>query len=175
MTIGRIKKPILIIMTSLILILGTFALVLPYQEAEAAPAIPCIPDIDDKTVNRNIVVKAGPVCDILNGAIVNGNIRVAKGGNLRCENSTINGNLIARGANFVQLTNCTVTGKVSVLNGGFFGLFESSILDGNLTLRGNLDIDLFNSEVRGNAVCARNGDPDAAGMTYLGPNKGCPG
>jgi len=102
-----------------------------------------------------------------------GKIRVAKGGNLRCENSTINGDLIARGANFVQLTNCTVTGKVSVLNGGFFGLFESSILEGDLTLRGNLDIDLFDSEVRGNAVCARNGDPDTAGMTYLGTNKGC--
>ena len=172
MTIGRIKKPILIIMTSLILILGTFALVLPYQEAEAAPAILCIPDILNTEITGNVVVKAGVVCDIVNST-VNGKIRVAKGGNLRCENSTINGDLIARGANFVQLTNCTVTGKVSVLNGGFFGLFVGSILEGDLTLRGNLNIDLFDSEVRGKAVCARNGDPDTAGMTYLGTNKGC--
>ncbi len=35
MTIGRINKPICAIITSLVLILGTFAIVLPYQEAEA--------------------------------------------------------------------------------------------------------------------------------------------
>ncbi len=35
MTIGRIKKPIYVIMTCLVLILGTFAIALPYQEVEA--------------------------------------------------------------------------------------------------------------------------------------------
>ena len=34
---GHFNKPICAIMTSLVLILGTFALVLPYQEAEAKP------------------------------------------------------------------------------------------------------------------------------------------
>ena len=33
---GRLNKPICAIITSLVLVLGTFALVLPYQEAEAS-------------------------------------------------------------------------------------------------------------------------------------------
>ena len=39
MTIGRIKKPICVIMASLVLILGTFAIALPYQEADAGVVV----------------------------------------------------------------------------------------------------------------------------------------
>ena len=175
MTIGRIKKPILIIMTSLTLILGTFALVLPYQQVEAAAPLPCPPDITDgSTVNRNIVVKSGDSCTISNSSTINGNIRVAKGASFFCENSTINGNIQARGAANVFIENCVVTGKVSALNlTDTFFMFRSTI-NGDLTLRGNTSITLFDSTITDKSVCARNTNSAGSSMTYSN-NNGCPG
>jgi len=173
MTIGRIKKPILIIMTSLTLILGTFALATQYPEAEAAPAIDCPPDIIGGEHTGNIVAKGGS-CDIEDGAIINGNIRVAKGASFFCENSIINGNIQARGAANVFIENCVVTGKVSALNLTNTFFMDGSTINGDLTLRGNTSITLFDSTITDKSVCARNTNSAGSSMTYSN-NNGCPG
>ena len=176
MTVGRIKKPILVIMTSLVLILGTFALAIQYQEAEAAPPRPC-PDniIGGSPINENIVVKAGFTPCTIENVTINGNIRVAKGASLFCgEDSTINGNIQARGAGTVDLQNCTISGNVSILNSSTVGM-ETVSIGGKLTLRGNNSVNLEDITVGGLATCARNTNQVAAETNfYNGGNNGCP-
>jgi hypothetical protein len=174
MTIGRIKKPILVIMTSLTLILGTFALVLPYPEAEAAQALACPPNITAGGPFGNVVVTAGPACEI-NGVTIQGNVRVAKDAVFNCRNGAIiEGNVQARGAAIVDLEECTINGNVSILNGDIAAIADTSI-DGKLTLRGNSSVLLDGVTVGGLATCARNANEFViAPNIYNGGNKDCP-
>jgi len=174
-TIGRIKKPIGVIMTSLVLIFGTFALAIQYQEAEAAgPAFKCNIIISSGVLVANVVVPAGETCDI-SMFTIQGNVRVAKDAVFICSGgSIIEGNLQARGAERVDLGDCTIDGNVSILNSNTVTM-ESTSIGGKLTLRGNNSISLEDVTVTGLATCARNTNQDASDPNmYDGGNNGCP-
>ncbi len=161
------------------MILVTFALAIQYPEAEAAPAIACKPSIDGETIeggtiDGNIVVTgSNNNCFIENGATINGNIRIGKDAAFVCSKSTINGNILSRGAEETSLKNCTVTGKVSIVNVSISQVSYSKV-EGSLTLRGNGNVDVKNSEILGKSNCERNDNINDVGNNIYSNNKGCP-
>jgi len=171
---GRLNKPICAIITSLVLVLGTFAVVLPYQEAEAAPPLNCSSSIpDNTTIDTNIVVDTVGICRLGTNVIVNGNIMITNNSDFICRFATVNGNIISMGARDVSLEGCTVNGNVHVSNAPNFFIGDGSTVERNLNLRGNGFALLNDSTIQGNAHCTNNGGVDVSNMNFLGKNNGC--
>jgi len=114
---GRLNKPIFVIMTSLVLVLGTFALVLPYQEAFATLIEDCT---GDSSVAGERLILTADIMDVNETCIVIIHDNVT----LDCKGHTIDGTDgntagISVTGNGVTVKNCNVTDHKSaiVLNG----------------------------------------------------------
>ncbi len=175
MTIGQKNKPFFVIVFSTIMLLSSVAIALPYQEAAAAPGTTCAGNINSVSspIIGNLIVPNGATCTLSGPNVeIQGNVKVGKNANLICADSTITGNVVARGSDAITFINCTVQGNVTIANSNDV-FINASTIDGKLTLRGNTEVVVLSSTIGGNATCARNVAQFFDGNTFLANNKNC--
>lgn len=100
-----------------------------------ADDINCLGEFDDELVNGNLMIATS--CT-LRGTTVNGNVQLFAGGSLEATDAVINGKLEADTANFIDLRNTAVDGKIKLhaMVGDLIQIRDSTV-DGNLIVTQN--------------------------------------
>jgi hypothetical protein len=108
----------------------------------------CVGLIGPETIEGNIVVPPGALCDLA-GTRVLGNVYVREEAVLIANQADVRGNIEAERDAFVDLTETTVGGTLA-LRESFGTLVGGSSIGGNVEARGNLFVLLFVSSIGGN-------------------------
>lgn len=101
------------------------------------------PPVCDTTVTGRVrggLTVTDAVC-VEPGAVINGGLTVEPGGILLMDGARVNGDLASTGADWVEITNSTITGDVTITGTTRRLLFEDNVVRGTVVIRDNPAID----------------------------------
>jgi len=128
----------------------------------------CDAHIEDQTINTEVIVPEGEICEFSN-VTVNGNVNVQNNAEFNILfQSEINGNLSVKDATSIDVTELHLDGNISIFNTENVRISQATTIFGNVILKGNDYIYLFEQAIFGNVIIAQNEEVDAADVGISG-------